>query len=499
MNTIERKIAFSFAILSLTFLVMMLVIYVQISHVTESTQRIQNVLEPSLKANLRMTVALKTTLTSQQSWILLKKPIFKRQRLAAWSVIDKMYKQLLNYSKYWENATQIEELKSLGMKLALLKQQQQTIESHFLGQKHALALTIFHQKSLPLSQNLIESLRHIYDPQNWEMERIFVLEEKLEKRLQNSALLFATITVIGSLTIGFLLGRAVIMPLIRTVELADSITQGNYSPHSQSLSGEKRLDTALLSMLNQLSSKEQENYQQQQTLNQYNQELKASNEELSQFSYRTSHDLRAPLITIRRLAELISEDINEQNYSEALKNGKKIAFHVKKLENLVVDILDLAKAELEISDNEDLVLYHVLEDIEQRLQHIYLENNVSIQYEKDESARFHVSRIRLTQVLENLISNGIKYADVTKASAYVRITHGRSENNYPCIVVEDNGIGIPTQFHQIIFGMFQRFHPEVSYGSGLGMYIINKHILKMDCEINFTSSEKGTKFIIEFT
>lgn len=226
-----------------------------------------------------------------------------------------------------------------------------------------------------------------------------------------------------------------------------------------------------------------------------NKKLAAANEELAQFAYRASHDLKAPLVTTRGLADFIQQDIEAGEYDEAKANAGKISNHVARLEKLVIDILDLAKADLEISNKEKINLNELIHDIQERLEISSIDNNVSIELEVSKNFSLFVSRTRISQVLENLISNAIKYADPTKESRFVKVTAANAGGDVE-IKVNDNGLGIPAEFHQKIFQMFQRFHPEVSYGSGLGMYIVKKHTDNMQAELSFTSSPAGSEFKI---
>lgn len=227
-------------------------------------------------------------------------------------------------------------------------------------------------------------------------------------------------------------------------------------------------------------------------------EVNMRNEELSQFSYRTSHDLKAPLVTVRKLSDFIVQDINNADYDDVKENAAVISKNVHKLENLVTDILSLAKADLEISEKEAVNLWQIIEEIQQRLKGIYIDSETKIENTIDESIEILVSKARITQIIENLMSNAIKYRDENKPFQLVKVSINK-KGLQNTIVIEDNGIGIPEKFQEKVFEMFQRFHPEISFGSGLGMYIVKKHIEKMSAEISFKSSNQGTRFEITLT
>jgi len=215
------------------------------------------------------------------------------------------------------------------------------------------------------------------------------------------------------------------------------------------------------------------------------------NEELSQFSYRTSHDLKAPLVTVRGLSNAIIEDVDDGDYDEVKKNAIKIGEFVKKLEDLVTDILNLARADLEVSEKEHVDFNEVVVQIKERLAGTYINSEVKIDVDIDPSVSLYISKTRISQVLENLVSNSIKYRYNNKSAQFVKISIASRDDSI-IVTVEDNGIGIPLKFQENVFSMFQRFHPHISYGSGLGMYIVKKHLDSMSAEINLVSSNNGT-------
>lgn len=497
MKSIENKITFSFSAITFTFLVMTIIIFIQVNQTTELSRKLQYVLVPSIEANLRMANAVNASSNSLQTWIMTKDDRYLRQRAALWDVIGNNHQQLKELSDRWAEQEQLKRLASLGEKLILLEKQQKILE---IQADNALAFEtkqLFIDKVLPLNEQVIETLRYIHDPQRWDIERTFLLEESEYVYMKNMAIFFLALSSVGSLILGYILYRAVIFPLNRTAQLAENIAAGNYTLNTKLLSGDEKLDLALLNMTNQLNQKQIENINQQEQLEEYNNKLEASNEELSQFSYRTSHDLKAPLITVRGLANAIEEDIGDGDFDEAKRNAHKIALHVKRLEDLVVDILSLAKAELEESTDEKIALKAIVDEVKDSLFKTYIDHDVVITVLINDSDELFTSKVRLRQVLENLISNAIKYKDQRKSSSLITISTKVHNSKYQ-IFIEDNGLGIPNISQSYVFKMFQRFHPNIRYGSGLGLYIVKKHIEKMNGHISFNSSERGTTFTLTF-
>ena len=223
-------------------------------------------------------------------------------------------------------------------------------------------------------------------------------------------------------------------------------------------------------------------------------ELRKRNEELAQFAYRTSHDLNSPLISIRGLAEVIKEDLENGDIQEVNTNLKRIIQTASNLEKLVVDILNLTKADLEDSTFEDTDINKVLLDLKNVYDFSLQEKNISFIFKSSGSQLIYTQKARLKQIIENLLVNSIKYCDYKKDKMFVKIDFDVADNVQ--IKVEDNGIGIPENKQSDLFKMFSRFHPHREQGSGLGMSIVKKNIEHLGGTICFVSNDSGTSFKI---
>lgn len=235
----------------------------------------------------------------------------------------------------------------------------------------------------------------------------------------------------------------------------------------------------------------------QNLLEKKNTELAQANEELSQFAYRTSHDLKAPLATIQGLARFIEQDMQNQKVQEAQKNLQKIIKQSEKLSTLVSDILNLTKAELEDVSEENIDFPKLIEDVKENLLDRAQENGVEILCQIHTNRTYLLRKSRVVQILENLISNSIKYCNKQKEKRYVQV-QVYELNQILSLKVEDNGVGIPVEHQSHLFKMFRRFHSHLAFGSGLGMYIIKKHVDKLGGDIKVISSESGTSITISF-
>jgi signal transduction histidine kinase len=219
------------------------------------------------------------------------------------------------------------------------------------------------------------------------------------------------------------------------------------------------------------------------------------NDELQQFAYRTSHDLKAPLISMKGLAEFIIEDAENGDLKEVVLNAEKITHLSDRLKTLLEDILELTKADYRNEPSVDILLNDVMDNVRLKFEVMAGKQNVEIKEFFAHNKPLNSQATLITQILDNLISNAIKYSDAKKDSSYVCIRTFSDANRF-YIQVEDNGLGIPTVKQPEVFGMFKRFHQENTEGSGLGLYLVKKHIFRLQGQISFESSEKGTTFFI---
>ena len=221
--------------------------------------------------------------------------------------------------------------------------------------------------------------------------------------------------------------------------------------------------------------------------------LEVLNDELSQFAYRTSHDLKSPITTSKGLLDCVLEDMEDGDLAEAKENTKKVAKVLCSLERLIVDIFSLAKADLSIDNEQPINMNSVYKDIESRLSPLAEKNACDLIFIDNLADEVNVQRVRLTQIIENIVSNGIKYRDSNKDRSYVNVISDRKPNALH-ISIEDNGIGIPKKHQDEVFTVFKRFSPEHGAGTGLGMAIVRKHVDFLNGSISFSSDTNGTKF-----
>jgi PAS domain S-box-containing protein len=225
-------------------------------------------------------------------------------------------------------------------------------------------------------------------------------------------------------------------------------------------------------------------------------ELEAANKELEAFSYSVSHDLRAPIRTIRGLADFLREDLAPSLGSEGLGHVKRIADAADRMDRLVNDLLSYSRqsrAEIALRDiDPGEILNDVLSSMAGDL------SATKAVVERDpQFPRVLADRAMLFQALANLISNAIKFTR-PGVSPKVRVRGQRLEGRSR-IWVEDDGIGIAPEHQAKLFRVFERLVLREDYpGTGIGLATVRRVVGRMGgtCGVE-SAAGSGSRFWIE--
>lgn len=225
---------------------------------------------------------------------------------------------------------------------------------------------------------------------------------------------------------------------------------------------------------------------------QLTEELQQSNTELDRFVYSVSHDLRAPLSSLMGLVTLAEKTTNAEETATLFAMMRN---RIDAQEKFIRDIIDYSRNARLNHEPEDTNLNDIIREIMDNLRYAEEVSSVKIKTDIPENFILKTDKVRLKIVLNNLVSNALKYHDRHKVERYVQI-RVRSENDNCIILVEDNGVGIKTDHLEKIFDMFYRAS-ENSKGSGLGLYIAREAMKKLGGQITVESElGKGTRFKI---
>lgn len=223
-------------------------------------------------------------------------------------------------------------------------------------------------------------------------------------------------------------------------------------------------------------------------------ELKTSNDNLQEFAYIVSHDLKEPLRTISGFVTLIQKSLpketverkNLDDYMEYVLKG------TRQMEELISDILSYSRLNVLEKSFETVDMNDVINMAADQLSTSIRESDA--EFKLGEIGMVKGQQAILVQLFQNLVSNAIKYRDDNRP-LLVHIG-SMEEGKMVRYFVEDNGIGIPKQYFDTIFQAFKRLHTKAKYeGTGIGLAICKKIVEMHGGEIWVESEEgKGTVF-----
>ncbi|REJ84288.1 MAG: HAMP domain-containing protein [Bacteroidetes bacterium] len=217
----------------------------------------------------------------------------------------------------------------------------------------------------------------------------------------------------------------------------------------------------------------------ERTLVENNTNLTRVNKELDKFVYSVSHDLRAPLSSMAGVLEIMKDDTEDETI---LENINLLENSVNRLDRFIADILDYSRNSRTDAKCEEINFRDLLNEVKGNLKYMGDgTRQVMINEQLNESGTFHSDRTRINVVLNNLISNAIRYQKKESNVALVDVKIDLSDTEAD-IVVKDYGIGISRENQDKIFDMFFRVAKD-SIGSGLGLYIVKETIEKLQGKI----------------
>ncbi len=236
-----------------------------------------------------------------------------------------------------------------------------------------------------------------------------------------------------------------------------------------------------------LQEKMKEVLDSQQELSRQNEELNMLNNQLDSFAYSVSHDLRGPIASSLGLINLLKLDKgNEEKYFGLIERS------MLRMEKVVTDVLEVSRNSRTEVLFKEFNLIELVNDIIEAQKHREEAQNISFRV-KAQDEIITTDRRRLSVILTNLIANAIAYSDNRKPSKVVEVIYEKRDG-LQVITVTDNGIGIAPEYINSLYKMFYRA-TESSQGSGLGLYIAEQTVKRINGHITVASAVgKWTKF-----
>ncbi|MBN8578924.1 MAG: HAMP domain-containing histidine kinase [Cytophagales bacterium] len=211
-------------------------------------------------------------------------------------------------------------------------------------------------------------------------------------------------------------------------------------------------------------------------------QLVKANTELDRFVYSASHDLRAPLSSIAGIIHLTTKTENTEELKMYLH---MIQDRVGVLDKFITDIIQYSRNTRQEAVRETLDLALVVNEVLDGLRFNEGVHRIEFKIGIPSGTKISTDPVRLRIVLNNLVSNAVRYHDKTKENQFIEINF-RSGNPHLEISVKDNGQGIRPEHIEKIFDMFYKTSSG-SGGSGLGLYIAREATLRMGASISVRS------------
>lgn len=215
-----------------------------------------------------------------------------------------------------------------------------------------------------------------------------------------------------------------------------------------------------------------------------------TNFELDSFVYRASHDLRAPLRSVLGLVSLAKTELDQKERGTYLNLVEK---SINKLDTFISDLTNFSRnSRLEVTITK-INFRAIIDECLENLKYMDNAERIKTIIQIDNPFSFYSDTTRINIILQNIISNSIKYQNLRMNEPFVKIGISTFKDRAE-ISIADNGKGIKDEYLDKIFNMFFRASQE-SYGSGLGLYITKQVVEKLNGSISVTSKlGTGTAF-----
>lgn len=226
----------------------------------------------------------------------------------------------------------------------------------------------------------------------------------------------------------------------------------------------------------------------------YMKTLEHRNKELYDFAYIISHDLKEPLRGIKNYSKLLYVENADKLDEQAKSDLENLSRQANRMEQFINSLLQYSRVGRKEPEKKDVDLNLLVSDVKDALRSMINENGVELSID-NELPVIQCDETMCFEVLQNLISNAVKYNDKDKKI----INIGTNKENI--IYIKDNGIGIEDEHKEDVFTIFRRLHPSDSFGggSGAGLTIVKKIIERHDGRIWIESAQgEGTTFFFSF-
>jgi len=315
-------------------------------------------------------------------------------------------------------------------------------------------------------------------------------------------IIMTVVTVIIGVVISWLIARSVIVPINRLTKVFKLLAKGDHSSNipSRDLKDEigdlsraaevfrnKNIQTEQLLKKSEVLTAD---------LEERTNDLARSNDELEQFVYTVSHDLKSPLVTSMGFISMIKDIAKKGEYEKAVSKLDQVVQANNRMGQLINDLLDLSRVGRIDTEKKHHDMNVLLEDLRETMEHKLKKEQFELVLE-NELPSLYINESRILQLFENMMSNTFKYARNPSGKNIVKIG-SRKDGDADLIYITDSGPGIPEEYHEKIFVLFYKLDNSIE-GTGVGLSVVRK-VMQFHCGRVWVESKAGhgATFWLEF-
>jgi PAS domain S-box-containing protein len=224
-------------------------------------------------------------------------------------------------------------------------------------------------------------------------------------------------------------------------------------------------------------------------------DLEDANQQMKNFVYIASHDLREPLRKISAFGDMLQQSLKGKLEKDDSENLQFMIDGAQRMNKMIEGLLVYSRVSTKSNPPETVDLNEIVQQLQQlELSVVLQEKQVTVEVPQPLPS-VNVDPVQIRQLIQNLIANGIKYQE-KGTIPHITITSKPASDGMIRVDVKDNGIGIKPEYQQAIFTMFKRLHTRNEYeGTGIGLAVCKKIVERHGGQIGVESEfGKGCTF-----
>jgi len=200
-------------------------------------------------------------------------------------------------------------------------------------------------------------------------------------------------------------------------------------------------------------------------------DLETRNAELERCTYTVSHDLKSPLVTAQGFLGYLEQDAIAGRIDRVRQDSQRIKDATGKMQRLLAELLELSRIGRTMNQPEDAAFSEIVHEALKIVEGQIKNRGVNVTT-LPAPPTVHGDKARLIEVVQNLVDNACKYMGA-QTQPQIEIGHSMDQDGRYIFHVRDNGMGIEPQYHERIFGLFNKLDPQ-SEGTGIGLALVKR-------------------------